>query len=301
MGDSVFLSSIDSSDSLKSLLSGISITSISSDCHNERSGETHDFAVSNNPKRNLSIRLSGRSRESTHNRERLKQIPNEGRYLSAPCQRSHKPAQDFNDNDSISPFLHVLENNGNNRRNQSSPHQQQLAKKKSDYKKAAQQPSKLKKEEKDKKRQEEEELGKKKRIAREKIRTWLEGKKLETMKQKELAEIAQTKENIQAANKRLQQIKAEEMYKEWLKAKKEAKIVEQQRRETERRSRELAELEKRKRVEESFQAWLRAKKANLTRRQTPYTKCISGGVVIKYFDRMAAPEPGFVNKNSWVS
>ncbi|VDL61504.1 unnamed protein product [Hymenolepis diminuta] len=162
------------------------------------------------------------------------------RYLSAPCQRSHKPAQDFNDNDSISPFLHVLENNGNNRRNQSSPHQQQLAKKKSDYKKAAQQPSKLK-------------------------------------------------------------IKAEEMYKEWLKAKKEAKIVEQQRRETERRSRELAELEKRKRVEESFQAWLRAKKANLTRRQTPYTKCISGGVVIKYFDRMAAPEPGFVNKNSWVS
>lgn len=118
------------------------------------------------------------------------------------------------------------------------------------------------------------------------------------MKHKELAEIAQTEENIQAAKKRLQQaitayfikqiicfdqIKAQEMYKEWLEAKKQAKIAEQQCRETERRSRELAEMEKRKRVEESFQAWLRAKKATLTRRQTPYTKCISGGVVISKF------------------
>ncbi|KAM3174675.1 hypothetical protein ACTXT7_010077 [Hymenolepis weldensis] len=199
-----------------------------------------------------------------------------GRYLSAPCRRSHKSAQDLNDNDSVNAFLDVLENNSNYRWNQSSPRQQQLAKKKSDYKKAAQQLSKLKKEEEDKKRREEEELRKKKRIAREKVRTWLEGKKLEKMKQKELAEIAQAEENIQAANKRMQQA----ITPEWLEAKKQVKIAEQQRRETERRSRELAEMEKRKRVEDSFQAWLRAKKATLTRRQTPYAKCISGGVVI---------------------
>nr|CDS32517.1 Nst1p protein [Hymenolepis microstoma] len=222
-----------------------------------------------------------------------------GRYLSSP--NVSKAVQDFSDNDSINNFLVGLENNSSNRWNQSSPRHLWLAKKKADRRKVAQKLAKLKIEEEAKRKQEEEELMKKKCISREKIRTWFKGKKLEMMKQKELAEIAQTEENLEAANKRVQQFKAQEKYREWLQVKQHAKITEKQRRETEHRSRELADREKRKRAEETFQAWLSANKTTLARRQTPYTKCISGGVIIKYFDRMAAPEPGFVNKNNWVT
>uniref|UniRef100_A0A0R3TRE5 CCDC34 domain-containing protein n=1 Tax=Rodentolepis nana TaxID=102285 RepID=A0A0R3TRE5_RODNA len=171
-----------------------------------------------------------------------------------------------------------LENNSNNRWNQSSPRQLWLAKKKAEQRKVAQQS-----EEEARRKQEEEELMKKKCIAREKIRTWFQGKKLVMMKQKELAEIAQTEMKIEAANRQMQQLKAQEKYREWLQVKQHAKIVEIQRREIEHRSRELADREKRKRAEESFQSWLRSNKTTLARRQTPYTKCISGGVVISRF------------------
>ncbi|KAM7537776.1 hypothetical protein Aperf_G00000069628 [Anoplocephala perfoliata] len=349
MDDRTSVTSLEACDSIQSLLSGISITSeqLSSNDNDEPSALLfHNSELkrkiccasfsSDYPKgpfkRHLSLHLSSKGGAVINKCVNSNCFQNRTRSLSTFARKTSSAAvppredpflSESNDEVSTSSLFTGLGNNGTNcgpsklQRNKSSPWERWVAKKRAECKKKALEFKKLSEQNDEKQRLEQEQNQEKKRIARAKMRTWIENKNLESRKQKELAEIFQMKQKAEATNKRMHQIKAQERYGEWLEKKREATIAERKRCEVERRSRELAEQEKRQQAEASFQAWLCSNKSNFTRNRSPYTYCISDGVLItpgkqssfihkacalkKYFDRMAAPKPGFVNKNSWIS
>ncbi|KAL5109801.1 Coiled-coil domain-containing protein 34 [Taenia crassiceps] len=183
------------------------------------------------------------------------------------------------------------------------PWERWMAKKEAERNKVAHKLAERKAQNETKRLLEEEKCLEKKRVERAKVQEWMEKKNTDFMKQKKLAAIYKLEQKAEATKKKAQQIKSKEKYQEWLNKKRREEEVQNRRREEESYLRGLTQQEKRRQAEAAFQAWLHSHKVSSTAvdRRSPYTYCISDGMLVKYFDRTSAPEPEFFNKKDWIS
>ncbi|VDM33343.1 unnamed protein product [Hydatigera taeniaeformis] len=165
---------------------------------------------------------------------------------------------------------------------QLTPWERWMAKKKADRIKATHELAKLKVENETKRLLEDEKRLERKRTERAKVQEWIENKNNEIVKQKKLAGIAKLEQKAEAIKKKAQEARSKEKYQEWLNKKREEEQTERRRCEKERYMRGLAQQEKRRQAEASFQVWLRSHKVSATSvsRRSPHTYCISDGMLV---------------------